>query len=132
MLRNVSDGYNASGQVYVATAAPTASGAGDLWFDISDTEGFTQSLAGNGYTKLPNGLILQWCKLTTSTANSTTAGTWPVAFTTSCLWASASPAGPNATAADGNSIGVSAVTTTGFTVFNDDTARPVWVLGIGY
>lgn len=33
-LRNVSSGYNTNGQVFIVATTPTASGAGDIWFQI--------------------------------------------------------------------------------------------------
>lgn len=47
----------------------------------------TLSAATNGYTKLPNGLILQWGS-STSVANTSKAVTFPIAFTTACYSAS--------------------------------------------
>jgi hypothetical protein len=43
---------------------------------------FANSKATNGYTKLPNGLILQWGDTGTVAANSTTTVNFPIAFPT--------------------------------------------------
>ncbi|WP_445656816.1 gp53-like domain-containing protein [Achromobacter sp. NCFB-sbj8-Ac1-l] len=46
--------------------------------------GGAQSLAGNGYQKLPGGLILQW-GFQASAASTTTSVTFPIAFPNTCL-----------------------------------------------
>lgn len=45
---------------------------------------FTQSLSANGWTKLPNGLILQWVTATESTS-ATDYKAFPIAFPNACL-----------------------------------------------
>lgn len=46
--------------------------------------GTNQSLAANGYQKLPGGLIIQWGTTTTIITNGTLAVTFPTAFATAC------------------------------------------------
>lgn len=50
---------------------------------LPDFTGSNQSLATNGYQKLPGGLIVQWGYL--SNSNSTGTVTFPIAFPTACL-----------------------------------------------
>lgn len=45
---------------------------------------FAASLTGNGYQKLPSGLIIQWGNATTDAAGVVTV-TFPIPFTTACL-----------------------------------------------
>jgi hypothetical protein len=60
-LHHVTTGYTSSAKVHVRSSAPPAGNTqGDIWIDTAGTEGFDQSLSPNGYTKLPNGLIMQW------------------------------------------------------------------------
>ena len=49
-------------------------------------KGANQSLAGNGYQRLPGGLIIQWGRIALA-ANESTAGTitFPIAFPSQCL-----------------------------------------------
>jgi len=92
-LRHVSDGYTSSAKVFVrSTAPPSGNTQGDIWLDTSGTEGFAQSLSSSGYTKLPNGMIMQWgVWLATSPPQfvGSVAITFPTAFPTACLNASA-------------------------------------------
>ncbi|MFK3888478.1 gp53-like domain-containing protein [Sphingomonas sp. NPDC079357] len=64
-----------------ATFPPAAHshGAGDI------AGAFTGSLAANGYTVLPNGLILQWLNVSTPTGEVAFDVTWPIAFPNACL-----------------------------------------------
>lgn len=64
---------NGSANVSMATTATAA------------TLGFTQSLAANGWTRLPNGLILQWGSGTFSSSyNTFFTITFPVVFPSAC------------------------------------------------
>ena len=57
--------------------------------------GANQSLTANGYQKLPGGLIIQWGEVTSSgTAAGNATATFPVAFPTVCLQATATSCGP--------------------------------------
>jgi hypothetical protein len=82
-LRHVSGGYTSGGEVFVATATPTANNVGDVWFDLNATAGFSGTLAASGWTKLPNGMKMAWgtvtCSLTGGASFSYASG---VAFTT--------------------------------------------------
>lgn len=51
---------------------------------------FSNFLSANGYTKLPNGLIMQWGSSAFS-ASSTSIATLPIAFSNACLFAKAVP-----------------------------------------
>ena len=63
-------------------------------------DGTSQNTAGtvvttsNGYTKLPNGLILQWGPLNGTAANWYV--TFPITFPTACLWVGFNNYIPNA------------------------------------
>ncbi|UOF82051.1 putative tail fiber protein [Caudoviricetes sp.] len=54
---------------------------------LSSLASFAKSLATSGYQKLPGGLIIQWGVSGTITNGGTTTVTWPIAFTTACLFA---------------------------------------------
>lgn len=57
-----------------------------------------QELTGNGYIKLPGGLILQWGVLTATTVNANTpvahSPAWPIPFPTALLFAQAAASMP--------------------------------------
>lgn len=63
---------------------------GDTWVQIGGriASEWTKSAATNGYTYLPNGMILQWGTDTTAGAGSTVI-TFPIAFPNACLNATA-------------------------------------------
>jgi hypothetical protein len=52
---------------------------------VSALQGSNQSLAANGYQKLPGGLIIQWGSTSALVTNTDTAITFPTAFPTACL-----------------------------------------------
>lgn len=74
ILYNVTSPYTAGGKVFVSSAQPVATSAGDVWFDIS-TNG---NLSSSGWTTLPNGLKVAW-GITPS--NSENVGAFNVAYT---------------------------------------------------
>ena len=91
-----------------------------LWDGVSLLGQAQKSL--NGYTKLPNGIIIQWGS-TSSTASSVSA-TFPVAFTAAPIVIPHSPS-------DGVGIAVSATTTSAtFTISSGDIK--VKYIAIGY
>ena len=75
----------------VITAVTTNSYAQN-GYDIN-LNSFTQNFAQNGYTKVPNGLILQWGYIYPCYANSWGYVTFPVAFPNACLNAIANGTG---------------------------------------
>lgn len=83
------------------------------------------SAAGNGYTKLANGLIIQWGQ--TSNAATQETITFPYAFTTYCAAATITPVGTGATYASLNE----APTTTQIVV-NKSTGYGIRWIAIGY
>lgn len=78
----------------------------------ADLTGTNQILTGNGYQKLPGGLVIQWGVIVATTGGAT--GTFPIAFPTACL-----------RLIMGNNNGSAA----GFTVtggFNSNTSFTAW------
>lgn len=63
-----------------------SSNGADKWnvIGFTSSQQFPNAKTINGYTKLPNGLILQWGIVTTS-ASATTAVSWPIAFPSNIL-----------------------------------------------
>lgn len=64
---HVTAGFTNGGRVVIKNTTPLASDfptstlqTGDIWFDPSAETGYTQLAAQNGWTKLPNGLLIQW------------------------------------------------------------------------
>lgn len=74
LLYHVTSGYTNGGRVIVKNTTPTSADVdgnlevGDIWFDPSGSTGFSQSASTNGWTRLPNGILLQWGRFQTSTA----------------------------------------------------------------
>lgn len=92
------------------------------------SSGFTQSFAANGYTKMPNGLILQWGKATPGSSVSY-AVTFPIAFTTAAyavtLGAAMSSSSPGAP-------WVGAISLTGFTLSGVSSGVTSYWMAAGY
>ena len=86
------------------------------------TSGFANSLASNGYQKLPSGLIMQWgnTAVTSGSNTTTTAITFPLAFPGSCFSVTAT----QTTSADGPTwhplvMGALSKTRSGFSLLAD-------------
>lgn len=102
---------------------------------------FGNSQAQNGYTKLPNGLILQWARIaaantTTGGAGTTTTFTWPIAFPGGILTAVASPnAAFGGTSTGLDSWWITAASTSGGAIRavdysqNGDNTMDIWAIG---
>jgi hypothetical protein len=132
ILRHVTSGFTGGGQVFVTGSTPTASAAGDIWIDTAGTSGYTQSLAANGWTKLPNGVILQWGTVTV-TPNTTGSGTFPTSFTSvgRAVMNGVGDTGQFGQASKGATI--YSVSTSGFSWFNgDETSHTGYWLAMGY
>jgi hypothetical protein len=72
LLFHVTSGFTNGGRVIVKNTVPTVadldSGTfqpGDIWFDPSGDTGYIQSANVNGWTKLPNGILIQWGRVNT-------------------------------------------------------------------
>lgn len=85
-----------------------------------------QSLAANGYQRLPGGLVLQWGTVNIA-ANTITTYTFPVAFASAAYSVTGSGASEvgNLSAQDNNPA-ISAISTTGFTLQNPGQAAANW------
>jgi hypothetical protein len=132
ILRHVTAGFTGGGQVFVTGSTPTASAAGDIWIDTAGTSGYTQSLSSNGWTRLPNGVILQWGTVSAPPNTTSNAGTFPTSFTTVAR-AVMNGIGDFTTGQASKGATIWNVSTTGFTFFNGDenTATGFW-LAMGY
>ena len=132
ILRHVTAGFTGGGQVFVTGTTPTASAVGDIWIDTAGTSGYTQSLAANGWTRLPNGVILQWGTVSIGPNVTSQAGTFPTSFT-AVARAVMNGIGDFTTGQASKGPTIYSVTTTGFTCFNGDesTATGYW-LAMGY
>lgn len=94
------------------------SNGGGTWRAIGDSASlgysarFGKVFSGNGYQKLPSGLIIQWGSTTTSGGSSTVV--FPIAFPSAILFANASP---NAGNADAN-ISLGALSNASFPIYS--------------
>jgi hypothetical protein len=132
ILRHVTAGFTGGGQVFVTGSTPTASAAGDIWIDTAGTTGYTQSLSSNGWTRLPNGVILQWGTVSAPPNTTSNAGTFPTSYT-AVARAVMNGLGDFTTGQASKGPTIWNVSTTGFTFFNGDesTATGFW-LAMGY
>lgn len=96
-------------------------------------------LAGNGYQKLPGGLILQWINDATWPVNMPVANkayTWPIAFPTLCLIASPTLLDATGTVT-ASACGVVSKSATGATIRAEEWAAvtqntAVMIFALGY
>lgn len=131
-LRNVTSGYTSGGQVFVTGTTPTASAAGDFWFDTAGTANYTQALSSAGYTKLPNGFMMVWSTSSSISQDTSVAQTFPYSFPTSCFHVFLTGQGSINTGGGGSDT-VTALSKTGFTLnHGSDPARAFSYLAIGY
>ena len=98
-----------------------------------DDSDFTESFVSNGWTELPNGLIIQWGRVNIAGNGSDVSVSFPKAFTTACLQVVAT-AEDNGTSTSHNiSLGETAPTTTTFRLTNGvDFARNFRFIAIGH
>lgn len=101
----------AQGGTGQTTAAAALSALGGLGVTAS-------SLASNGYIKLSNGLIIQWCNVATTSGGST-AFTWPLTFPTA-IWVAVPGAKAGLTFSGTLSIYLSGVSTSGGTAWGNN------------
>jgi len=71
---------------------------------IGKTRMFGGNQSFNGWLKLPNGWILQWCTSASVPNGAAGSTSWPVLFPSTCLFAIAAPLGSNASSASGNIV----------------------------
>lgn len=89
-------------------------------------QGTNQSLAANGYQRLPGGLILQWI-FTTPLGTQGAASVWPIAFPTNCLFALVFCNNGNSP----QTVSLGAKTTTTVTAFAGAVPTSIGFIGIG-
>lgn len=76
------NGTSAIGSVAPGTSGNVLTSNGTAWV----SQAFTNSLGTNGYTRLPNGMFIQWGEYTASMAHTIQyTATFPIAFPTACL-----------------------------------------------
>lgn len=117
----------------IATQAETNAGTDDsrmvtpLKLKTNIDSRFVNSKVQNGYTYLPNGLILQWGFK--SATGGTMTITFPIAFPTACLNVISQL---NANTQNYQSTTIGSLTTTQFTLYWDNAAIGVFWFAIGY
>ena len=132
ILRHVTAGFTSGGQVFVTGSTPTASAAGDIWIDTAGTTGYTQSLSSNGWTRLPNGVILQWGTVTV-TPNTTGSGSFPTSFTAGARAVMNGVGDTSVFGQASKAATIFSVSTTGFSWFNgDENSHTGYWLAMGY
>ncbi len=93
-------------------------------------QGTNQSLTGNGYQRLPGGLIVQWGNIASVGGGAIVTVTLPIAFPNAVLNGQATASGNSTTAA---SAWRDNLTTTQFTIRSDGAANSaIYWLAIGY
>lgn len=107
------------------TTISGASGVDKINYSAVDDQAEWANLKNtNGYTKLPNGLIMQWGYVPASTAV-----TFPIAFTTACLSVNVQIVLSGSTF-DGGHVNPTNITTSGFTRIHQ--SQPARWFAIGY
>lgn len=102
-------------------------GTGGNWVAVpSSTYAGEALLSANGYQKLPSGLIMQWLS-GFATGNSITLN-WPIAFNS--IFSCTTTEVRSGTSTSSINVAVSA-TNTNVIIYNGDTNRSFYVLGIG-
>lgn len=87
----------------------------------------------NGYTYLPNGLILQWGTQINLAGNTSTAVNLPITFPNAFLAATVSSPNANTGAADGNALGATLTSTSQVSLINTDSSVQTGIyIAIGY
>ena len=125
-------GFTSGGQVFITGSTPTASAAGDIWIDTAGTSGYTQSLAANGWTRLPNGVILQWGTVT-AFPNQQGSGSFPTSFTTVARAVMNGVADTTTYGQASKGATIYSVSTTGFSYMSGDESSCVgYWLAMGY
>jgi len=84
---------------------------------VNDSD-FTQSLASNGWTELPNGLIIQWGRQYLAANASNSSVSFPKAFTTACFQVVITGEDNTTSRGDNFSLGETAPTTSTFRITN--------------
>lgn len=132
---NITDSSN-PGRIQFNTAGPTGGpvermridSSGDLTLTSNNLFLGTRSIATNGYTRLPNGLILQWGVTGNIGQDSSGSVTFPIAFPSAvyCITITGRQ-GINTTS--GGSDTISTQSTTGFTIAHgaDGTSSFYWM-----
>jgi len=131
-LQSKTASETAIGLVELATDAEAQAFTANKFIDgaklATALKGANQSLAENGYQKLPGGLIIQWGKSSAVSGNSSVTVTLPISVPTSALSATASVNGLNTnTSASIVSIGNSQIV-----IYNDDQAGAAGTPSIYY
>jgi cytoskeletal protein CcmA (bactofilin family) len=130
-LRHITAGY-ASGNVSVSATAPSSPAQGDIWFDPSGATGYEQSLSSPGYTKLPNGLYLQWGYSGSIAQDSSGSGSFYTSFPTVCL-AVIIVRDSGFTTTGGGNEGAYPISTSAYQIWNgQDATSTFYYLAIGY
>ena len=94
---------------------------------------FTQSLASSGWTKLPNGLILQWGTTSSFNGDAGTTVNFPISFPTACVFAKAVPISSSPSGAFETSTTAQSTTQTTFrAIGSSDRTLTCKYLAIGY
>lgn len=134
VLRNITNGYDAGGQVSVQNTAPTSPNQGDIWFDISGGTGFESSLGTNGYMIYPGGMKMIWGTAGTAGQDSDLGVTFPFGgFNTACFNVQITILGGRVESGGGENS-VYSITKDGFTWAHgtDGGTRSINYLAIGY
>ncbi|WP_256668940.1 phage tail protein [Pseudomonas sp. C2B4] len=92
---------------------------------------FASSQTSNGWQKLPNGLILQWCQSAYVTAGGSGSVAFPIVFPNACIFAIAAPLGFSASTSSGNVV-AGDVSPSGMTLYNwGPITAPAKIFAIG-
>ena len=123
--------------VGATTVRGNSSGSAAAEADVSMSSlrtmlGFTQSLAGNGYVKLPGGVIVQW-GISDTAPSGTRSVTFPTAFPTAVVSVQVTPVTTAAYGATASSATLSSFTATTFATSSGTVGTSnFYFMAIGY
>jgi hypothetical protein len=108
--------------------------AGSIAFAKMLATDWTKDTSNTGYTKLPNGIYMQWGFMTNITSGSTGTALFSVAFPTAVRTIQCTPQGNSAVATTATGqVGFGNVSTTSFDIYNrTSVTHNVYWLAVGY
>lgn len=124
-------GINKKGIVEKATTGEMDAGTANKFPDAEKVKAYvdgTGSITSNGWTKMPNGLIMQWGKITGIVTNQKKTVSFPKAFDTQAFVVNVTPIGLAASGdfeVDFYSVGAKIENNTQFSIVSEGTSSPV-------
>ncbi len=131
--------FQQQGKKAVYLSLPAVSAAGEKvayqrWVEEKIGQSFTGTLSGTGWTKLPNGLILQWGQTPLVFDDRTADITFPIAFPTACFGVQLTEDEKRTHSANASHVVAKELSRTKFTFYHNSTlavSTSCWWFAIG-